>query len=162
METWINLCTKQNTFLIIWATGFVPTAGLDLREGWTDNFVAEKWQICGGAKSALAFFWIDLHRFWQNKNWSLHTAQPKKVCKYLAKIQNEGSRSPWRKIIRSGGIRSPNPLRRVGWGTWLRWPGICFPTNVDLFHNKYEFGSQQIWNKHWANRKIICFCRWQN
>ena len=100
-------------------TGFVPTAGLDLREGWTDNFVAEKWQICGGAKSALAFFWIDLHRFWQNKNWSLHTAQPKKVCKYLAKIQNEGSRSPWRKIIRSGGIRSPNPLRRVGWGTWL-------------------------------------------
>ena len=130
-------------------TGFVPTAGLDLREGWTDNFVAEKWQICGGAKSALAFFWIDLHRFWQNKNWSLHTAQPKKVCKYLAKIQNEGSRSPWRKIIRSGGIRSPNPLRRVGWGTWLLYHLLLDKWHCPLRHHFALLLHEKGWCHLW-------------
>ena len=60
---------------------------------WNDKLVAEKWQIGGAAKSALAFFSIDLHRFWQSKSWCCHTALSKKVCKYGAKMQNEGSRS---------------------------------------------------------------------
>ena len=80
---------------------------------WNDKLEAAEWQIGGGAKSALDFFWIDLHRFRQNKSWSCHTAQSKKVCKYGAKMHIEGSRSLWRKIIRSGGIRSSNWLRQL-------------------------------------------------
>ena len=53
---------------------------------WNDKLEAAEWQIGGGAKSALAFFWIDLHRFRQNKSWSCHTAESKKVCKYGAEM----------------------------------------------------------------------------
>ena len=77
------------------------------------------WQTGGGAKSALAFFWIDLERFWYWKSLTWHPAEFKKVCKYGATTHIGGSRSLWRKKYPSGGLRSPNPLHRVGWGTWL-------------------------------------------
>ena len=34
--------------------------------------------------------------------------------------------------------------------------GSVSQLNMNLFHNKYEFGSQQIWYKHWTNKKAIC------
>ena len=34
--------------------------------------------------------------------------------------------------------------------------GSVSQPNMNLFHNKYEFGSQQIWYKHWTNKKAIC------
>ena len=71
--------------------------------------LSAEWQIGGGAKLALAFFWIDLHRFRQNKSWSCHTAQSKKVRKYGAEMHIEGSRSLWRKIIQKL-IRGPEIL----------------------------------------------------
>ena len=76
-------------------------------------------QTGGGAKSALALNWIDLERFWQCKSLNWHLAESKKVCKYGATMHIEGSRSLWRKNYPSQGLRSPNPLQRVGWGTWL-------------------------------------------
>ena len=85
----------------------------------SDKLEAANWQTGGGAKSALAFFWIDLQRFWHCKRLRWHPCEFKKVCKYGATMHIEGSRSLWRKIYCSGGLRSPNPLHKVGWGTWL-------------------------------------------
>ena len=76
-------------------------------------------QTGGGAKSGPALTWIDLRKCCQGKSLSWHPAEFKKVCKYGAAMSIEGARSLWRKIIRSGGLRSPNPLRSMGWGTWL-------------------------------------------
>ena len=76
-------------------------------------------QTGGGAKSALALDWIDLERFWQCKSLNWHLCESKKVCKYGATMHIEGSSSLWRKNYPSRGLRSPNPLQRVGWGTWL-------------------------------------------
>ena len=45
---------------------------------WNDKLEAAEWQIGGGAKLALAFFWIDLHRFRQNKSWPYIPLSPKK------------------------------------------------------------------------------------
>ena len=85
----------------------------------TTRLLSAEWQTGGAAKSALASFWIDLNKVWQSKSWPWDPAESKKVWMYGVTMQIEGSRSLWRKIIRSGGIRSPNPLRRVGWGSWL-------------------------------------------
>ena len=76
-------------------------------------------QTGGGAKSALALDWIDLERFWQCKSLNWHLCESKNVCKYGATMHIEGSRSLWTKNYPSQGLRSPNPLQRVGWGTWL-------------------------------------------
>ena len=71
---------------------------------------ALKWQIGGAANLALASFWIDLRKVCQSKSWPWDTADSKKVWMYGAKMHIEGCRSMWRKIIRSGGIRSSNWL----------------------------------------------------
>ena len=86
---------------------------------WTDKLEVANWQTGGGAKSGPALTWIDLRKLCQGKCLRWHPAEFKKVCKYGATMHIEGSRSLWRKIIRSGGLRSPNPLRSMGWGTWL-------------------------------------------
>ena len=67
-------------------------------------------QTGGGAKSALAFNWIDLQRFWHCKRLRWHLCEFKKVCKYGAAMHIEGSRSLWRQIYCSGGLRSSNWL----------------------------------------------------
>ena len=67
-------------------------------------------QTGGGAKSALAFFWIDLERFWYWKSLTWHPAEFKKVCKYGATMHIESARSLWRKNNPSGGLRSSNWL----------------------------------------------------
>ena len=77
---------------------------------WSDKLEAPEWQTGGAAKSALASFWIDLRKVWQSKSWPWDTAESKKVWIYGVTMQIEGSRSLWRKIIRSGGIRSSNWL----------------------------------------------------
>ena len=89
------------------------------------NWGRVKRQTGGGAKSALALNWIDLERFWQCKSLNWHLCESKKVCKYGATMHIEGSRSLWRKNYPSQGLRSPNPLQRVGWGTWLGNPSQC-------------------------------------
>ena len=86
---------------------------------WTDKLEVANWQTGGGAKSGPALTWIDLRKLCQGKCLRWHPAKFKKVCKYGATMHIGGSRSLWRKIIRSGGLRSPNPLRSMGWGTWL-------------------------------------------
>ena len=79
-------------------------------EIWTDKLVVANWQTGGGTKSALAFNWIDLRKCCQGKSLSWHPAEFKKVCKYGAAMHIEGARSLWRKITRSGGLRSSNWL----------------------------------------------------
>ena len=76
----------------------------------TAKLEAANFQTGGGAKSAVAFNWIDLERVWHCKSYSWHTAEFKNVCKYGVAIHIEGSRSLWRKKYPSGGLRSPNPL----------------------------------------------------
>ena len=77
---------------------------------WTDKLEAANWQTGGGAECALAFFWIDLHRFWHWKSLTWHPAEFKKVCKYGATMHIESARSLWRKNNPSGGLRSSNWL----------------------------------------------------
>ena len=67
-------------------------------------------QTGGGAKSAVALIWIDLQKFCQGKYLRWHPTEFKKVCKYGAAMHIEGARSLWRKITRSGGLRSSNWL----------------------------------------------------
>ena len=97
----------------------IEKSKLRYAEIWTDKLEVANWQTGGGTKSALAFNWIDLRKCCQGKSLSWHPAEFKKVCKYGAAMHIEGARSLWRKITRSGGLRSPNPLRSMGWGTWL-------------------------------------------
>ena len=79
-------------------------------EIWMDKLEVANGQTGGGTKSGPALNWIDLRKGCQGKSFSWHPAEFKKVCKYGAAMHIEGARSLWRKIIRSGGLRSSNWL----------------------------------------------------
>ena len=92
--------------------------------------LSAKRQTGGGAKSALAFNWIDLQRFWHCKSLKWHPCEFKKVCKYGATMHIEGSRSLWRQIYCSGGLRSSNWLSSQLENLTM----LCLPTAAVCSH----------------------------
>ena len=85
-----------------------PSWKLQYRE--LTNWRWVNWQTGGGTKSALALFWIDLRKFWQANIRPYIPLNPNMCDMWGGTSHIFSARSLWRKIIRSGGVRSSNWL----------------------------------------------------
>ena len=75
-----------------------------------NEVLSVNWQTGGGTKSALALFWIDLRKFWQANIRPCIPLNPNMCDMWGGTSHIFSARSLWRKIIRSGGVRSSNWL----------------------------------------------------
>ena len=85
-----------------------PSWKLQYRE--LTNWRWVNWQTGGGTKSALALFWIDLRKFCQANIHPCIPLNPNMCDMWGGTSHIFSARSLWKKIIRSGGVRSSNWL----------------------------------------------------